>query len=93
MMRLMNMTSSCLDHLSASFMGRYLLVIFCDTSSNPNFLLEKTADLIYSSPGCGYYFAPFEVHGLEVLEEAQIIEAFSPMRPEYIADLGLGVPS
>jgi quercetin dioxygenase-like cupin family protein len=34
--------------------------------------------------GSGYVFAPHEYHGAEVLEESEVIECFSPMRPEYV---------
>ena len=33
--------------------------------------------------GSAYAFEPSEVHGAEALEDAEIIECFSPMRPEY----------
>ena len=39
-----------------------------------------------AGPGCGYYFSSQEQHGLEVLEEAELVECFSPLRREYIAD-------
>ena len=39
-----------------------------------------------AGPGCGYYFTSQEQHGLEVLEEAELVECFSPLRKEYIAD-------
>ncbi len=45
---------------------------------------EKTTFI--AGPGCGYYLEPHEVHGLEVLEDALIVETFSPLRPEYVAD-------
>jgi quercetin dioxygenase-like cupin family protein len=33
--------------------------------------------------GCSYVFDGGEPHGADVLEEAEVIECFSPMRPEY----------
>ena len=33
--------------------------------------------------GSGYAFASEEVHGAQVLEDAELIECFAPMRPEY----------
>jgi quercetin dioxygenase-like cupin family protein len=33
--------------------------------------------------GTGYVFGPNEEHGAEVLEDAEVIECFAPMRPEY----------
>ena len=35
-------------------------------------------------PGCSYAFDSMETHSAEVLEEAEVIEVFSPMRPEYV---------
>ena len=34
-------------------------------------------------PGDGYLFAGGEIHGLEVLDDSELIECFAPMRPEY----------
>ena len=36
--------------------------------------------------GSAYAFESGEVHGAEALEDAEIIECFSPMRPEYAAE-------
>jgi quercetin dioxygenase-like cupin family protein len=33
--------------------------------------------------GCGYVFGANEPHGAEVLSDAEVIECFSPKRPEY----------
>ena len=33
--------------------------------------------------GCGYVFDPNENHGAEVLCDSEVIECFSPKRPEY----------
>ena len=46
------------------------------------FLQEGGKDFI-AKEGTGYLFRSMESHGAEVLEEAEIIECFSPMRPEY----------
>ena len=45
---------------------------------------EKTTYV--AGPGAGYYLASQEPHGLEVLEDAELVECFSPMRKEFIAD-------
>jgi quercetin dioxygenase-like cupin family protein len=36
-----------------------------------------------ASAGCSYIFAAHERHGAEVLEDAEVLEMFVPMRPEY----------
>jgi quercetin dioxygenase-like cupin family protein len=36
--------------------------------------------------GCGYVFDPNEKHGAEVLRDSEVIECFSPKRPEYEPD-------
>lgn len=41
--------------------------------------------------GTGYVFEPWEKHGAKVLEDSQVIEAFSPMRPEYSEEAARGV--
>ena len=33
--------------------------------------------------GCSYVFDGNEPHGADVLEDAEVIECFAPMRPEY----------
>ena len=33
--------------------------------------------------GSSYVFGPWEEHGAEVLEDSEVIEFFTPMRPEY----------
>jgi quercetin dioxygenase-like cupin family protein len=33
--------------------------------------------------GCGYIFDPDEKHGAEVLCDSEVVECFSPKRPEY----------
>ncbi len=44
---------------------------------------KKEGDGFIAEPGTGYAFAPWEYHGAEVLEDAEVIECFAPMRPEY----------
>jgi quercetin dioxygenase-like cupin family protein len=34
--------------------------------------------------GCSYVFDGNEPHGAEVMEDAEVIECFAPMRPEYV---------
>jgi quercetin dioxygenase-like cupin family protein len=36
--------------------------------------------------GCGYVFASNEPHGAEILEEAEVVDFFTPMRPEYLPE-------
>jgi len=36
--------------------------------------------------GDGYIFGSNEAHGAEVLENTELIECFTPMRPEYLDD-------
>lgn len=38
---------------------------------------------ILVGPGDGYIFDSNEAHGSEVIEDSEIIECFTPMRPEY----------
>lgn len=47
------------------------------------FFKEGAPDFM-ASPGTSYSFEPDEVHGVEVLEDAEVIECFTPVRPEYI---------
>ena len=49
------------------------------------FIGENESSFIVG-PGSGYVFGSNEPHGAEVLEESEIIECFSPMRPEYADD-------
>jgi len=50
-------------------------------------LFDKNKETVYTADaGCGYVFDSEEVHGLEVLETAEIVEAFTPSRPEMISD-------
>ena len=34
--------------------------------------------------GDGYVFDPEEYHGAEALEDTELVECFSPLRPEYL---------
>ena len=36
-----------------------------------------------AEPGTGYLFASDEPHGADIIEDAEAVECFSPMRPEY----------
>ena len=47
------------------------------------FFTEDGQD-IFVETGDGYVFDSEEFHGSEILEDAEIIECFSPMRPEYL---------
>lgn len=46
------------------------------------FFTKEKEDIIVE-PGCGYIFDSNEEHGSEVLEDTELIESFTPMRPEY----------
>jgi quercetin dioxygenase-like cupin family protein len=45
------------------------------------FLLEDGGFVV--EPGDAYLFSGGQRHGAEVLEESELIEVFTPMRPEY----------
>ena len=47
------------------------------------FIRGDKAEGFIAEAGCSYVFNGGEPHGAEVLEEAEVIECFSPMRPEY----------
>jgi quercetin dioxygenase-like cupin family protein len=47
------------------------------------FFKEDESSFIAES-GSGYVFNSNEPHGAEVLEDSEVVECFSPMRPEYI---------
>lgn len=49
------------------------------------FILEGGKSFIAES-GSGYLFESGRKHGARVLEDAEAIEAFTPMRPEYADD-------
>jgi len=44
----------------------------------------KENDSIIVEAGSSYVFDSEEYHGSEVLEDSELIESFTPMRPEYI---------
>jgi len=44
----------------------------------------KDDDNMIAGAGSSYVFDSEEYHGLEVLEDAELIECFTPMRPEYL---------
>jgi quercetin dioxygenase-like cupin family protein len=45
--------------------------------------LRKDSEGFEAVEGTGYLFESDEWHGAEAIEESEIIECFSPMRPEY----------
>ncbi|MHA1734264.1 MAG: cupin domain-containing protein [Promethearchaeota archaeon] len=54
-------------------------------SGRIKFFTEGNARDFVAGPGDGYCFDPHEKHGADILEDAVVIEAFSPARPEYVA--------
>ena len=46
--------------------------------------LQEGGKSIVMEEGDGYIFQSYESHGSEVLEDTELIECFTPMRPEYI---------
>jgi quercetin dioxygenase-like cupin family protein len=46
--------------------------------------LQDGGKSITVEEGDGYIFESNEKHGAEVLEDSEIIECFTPMRPEYL---------
>lgn len=51
-------------------------------SGRVKFFREDGSHFI-AETGTGYTFSAWEKHGADVLEDSEVIEAFSPMRPEY----------
>jgi len=47
------------------------------------FLLQEGKSFI-ATAGSSYTFDPWEHHGAEVLEDSEVLEYFTPMRPEYM---------
>jgi len=45
--------------------------------------LSDEGEAFTAEAGTGYLFGSNQRHGAEVLEEAELVECFSPMRPEY----------
>jgi quercetin dioxygenase-like cupin family protein len=46
------------------------------------FFKENGSSFI-AGPGDGYVFESNEAHGSDILEDSELIECFSPMRPDY----------
>lgn len=47
------------------------------------FLREDGSGFV-AEAGAGYVFGPDEPHGAEILEEAEVVDFFAPLRPEYL---------
>jgi quercetin dioxygenase-like cupin family protein len=45
---------------------------------------EGGRDTFLAGPGSGYLFRSNELHGAEVLEEAEAVDCFTPPRPDYL---------
>lgn len=45
--------------------------------------VDASGEKFVAVPGMSYTFEKNEYHGAEVLEDSEVIEVFSPMRPEY----------
>ena len=48
-------------------------------------MVDEKGGFFLALPGTGWCFAPDEKHGAEVEEESEVIECFTPMRPDYAA--------
>lgn len=48
-----------------------------------HFTREDGSEFI-AEPGCGYAFSPNETHEAHIIENTEVIEFFTPSRPEYI---------
>ncbi len=48
-------------------------------------MLDGKGGSFVALPGTGWCFAPDEPHGAEVLEDSEVVECFTPMRPDYAA--------
>jgi len=46
-------------------------------------MTKEGGDSFIAEAGTGYCFSPDEKHGADVLEDSEVIECFTPMRPEY----------
>ena len=46
--------------------------------------LQKGGPGFDAPAGSSYVFGSWEEHGAEVLEDSEVIEVFTPMRPEYV---------
>jgi quercetin dioxygenase-like cupin family protein len=47
-------------------------------------LFKGDGSSFIGDPGSGWVFNSNEPHGAEALEDSEVIECFSPMRPEYM---------
>ena len=47
-------------------------------------LFKGDGSSFIADPGSGWVFNSNEPHGAEALEDSEVVECFSPMRPEYI---------
>ncbi len=47
-------------------------------------MLTREGGSFLAGPGDSYLFQSDEPHGAQVLEQAEVIDSFSPMRPEYV---------
>ena len=52
-------------------------------SGEVRFKVGDGSESFVADSGCGYAFGSEEPHGADVLEDAEVIEVFAPMRPEY----------
>jgi quercetin dioxygenase-like cupin family protein len=46
--------------------------------------IKKDEDGFIAEAGTGYVFESEEYHGAEALEDSEVIECFTPLRPEYV---------
>jgi quercetin dioxygenase-like cupin family protein len=46
--------------------------------------LQKDGPGFEAATGTSYVFDSMQEHGAEVLEDSELVETFSPMRPEYM---------
>jgi quercetin dioxygenase-like cupin family protein len=51
-------------------------------SGKMRFLLNDGKSFIATS-GSSYAFDPWEHHGAEAIEDSEVLDFFTPMRPEY----------
>ncbi|RKX78766.1 MAG: cupin domain-containing protein [Spirochaetes bacterium] len=47
-------------------------------------LFDKDGRSFVAEPGDSWSFESNEQHGAEIIEDSEVIECFSPMRPEYV---------
>jgi quercetin dioxygenase-like cupin family protein len=52
-------------------------------SGKIRFLLSEGQSFV-ATAGSSYVFDPWEHHGAEVMEDSEVLEYFTPMRPEYV---------